>query len=75
MLASYAVGATVRLAAARAGSPAQGRRLERLRQLPAEDFPLIRELAGDLVTVDFTLTFEDGLRLIVDGIERRLGQR
>ncbi len=74
VIASYGAGATVRQAAARAGSPAQNKRLERLRQLPAEDFPLVRELAGELVTVDFTLTFEDGLRLLVAGIESRISR-
>jgi AcrR family transcriptional regulator len=69
VLASYAAGATVRQAAVRARSPAQNKRLERLRQLPAEDFPLVRELAGELVTIDFTLTFEDGLRVVIAGIE------
>jgi hypothetical protein len=73
VIASYAVGATLRLAAARAGSSGQGKRLERIRDLPAEEFPRMRELAGELVTVDFTLTFEDGLRLLIDGIERRVG--
>jgi len=72
VIASYAVGATLRLAAARAGSAGQGTRLERLRQLSPEDFPRVRELAGELVTVDFTLSFEDGLWLLVDGIERRI---
>jgi AcrR family transcriptional regulator len=71
VIASYAVGSTLRLAAARAGSSGQGKRLERIRELPAEDFPRMRELAGELVTVDFTLTFEDGLQLLIDGIEAR----
>jgi AcrR family transcriptional regulator len=75
VIASYAVGSTLRLAAARAGGSGQGKRLERIRELPAEDFPRMRELAGELVTVDFTLTFEDGLRLLIDGIEQRVGHR
>jgi AcrR family transcriptional regulator len=75
VLASYAVGTIMRHAAVRARSPIESRRLDRLRQLPAEEFPLVRGLAGELVTVDFTLSFEDGLRLVVDGIERRIDQR
>ena len=69
---SYAVGATLRQAAKRASSPAEDDRLRRLRALPAEDFPFVREQAGELVTVDFTLSFEDGLRLLIDGVERRV---
>jgi AcrR family transcriptional regulator len=74
VIASYAVGATLRHAAKRTGSPAEDDRLRRLRALPAEDFPVVREAAGELVTVDFTLTFEDGLRLLLDGIERRVAR-
>jgi AcrR family transcriptional regulator len=73
VLASYAVGSIMRHAAIRAGSPGEGRRLGRLRALPAEEFPHVRELAGELVTVDLTMSFEDGLRLLIDGIERRVG--
>jgi TetR/AcrR family tetracycline transcriptional repressor len=72
VLASYAVGATQRKAAVRAGSPREGARLQRLRQLPAEDFPTVIELAGELVTIDLKHDFEDGLRLVIDGIEARL---
>jgi hypothetical protein len=30
------------------------------------------ELAGELVTIDLKHDFEDGLRLVIDGIEARL---
>jgi AcrR family transcriptional regulator len=72
VLASYAVGSIMRHAALRAGSPAEDKRLDRLRHLPAEDFPVVRDLAGELVTVDLTMTFEDGLRWVIAGIERRI---
>jgi AcrR family transcriptional regulator len=72
VLASYAVGATQRKAAVRAGSPGVGARLQRLRQLPAEDFPTVVGLAGELVTIDLQHDFGDGLRLVIDGIETRL---
>ena len=75
VLASYAVGATLRQASVRGDGAAEDKRLGRLRQLPAEEFPVVRELAGELVTVDFHHTFEDGLRLVVDGIARRLERR
>jgi AcrR family transcriptional regulator len=72
VIASYAVGATLRQASVRRDGAAEDTRLGRLRQLPAEEFPVVRELAGELVTVDFHHTFEDGLRLLIDGLERRL---
>jgi AcrR family transcriptional regulator len=72
VLTSYAVGATQRKAELRGGSAAQAERLRRLRELPPGSFPTIRKLAGELVTVDFEHSFEDGLRLVIDGIERRI---
>jgi AcrR family transcriptional regulator len=70
-LTSYAVGATQRKAEQRRRT-AQDDRLARLRRLPADSFPIVRELAGELVTVDFAHSFEDGLQLLIDGIEHRL---
>jgi AcrR family transcriptional regulator len=72
VLASYAVGATLRQASVKREGTAEDKRLGRLRRLPADEFPVLRELAGELVTVDFHHTFEDGLRLVIDGIARRL---
>jgi AcrR family transcriptional regulator len=72
VLASYAVGATQRRAAAKAGSPGESTRLHRLRQLPPEDFPTVIGLAGELVTIDLNHDFEAGLRLVIEGIEARL---
>jgi AcrR family transcriptional regulator len=72
VLTSYAVGATQRTAAQRAGSPGAGDRLTRLRQLPPEDFPTVIELAGELVTIDLTHDFQDGLWLVIGGIEQRI---
>jgi AcrR family transcriptional regulator len=68
VITSYTVGATQRRAEQRAGSPAAMHRLQRLLQLPADTFPTVRALAGELVSVDFELSFEDGLRLLLRGI-------
>jgi AcrR family transcriptional regulator len=68
VITSYTVGATQRRADQRAGSPAAVHRLQRLHQLPADTFPTLRALAGELVSVDFELSFEDGLRLLLQGI-------
>ena len=68
VITSYTVGATQRRAEQRAGSPAAVQRLQRLLQLPADTFPTLRALAGELVSVDFELSFEDGLRLLLQGI-------
>jgi AcrR family transcriptional regulator len=68
VITSYTVGATQRRAEQRAGSPATVHRLQRLLQLPADTFPTVRALAGELVSVDFELSFEDGLRLLLQGI-------
>jgi AcrR family transcriptional regulator len=71
-ITSYAVGATQRKAEQRRGSTADAARLTRIRELPPESFPTVRELVGELVTVDFEHSFEDGLQLVIDGIERRV---
>ena len=68
VITSYTVGATQRRAEQRAGSPAAVHRLQRLHQLPADTFPTLRALAGELVSVDFELSFEDGLRLLLEGV-------
>jgi AcrR family transcriptional regulator len=68
VITSYTVGATQRRAEERAGSPAAVHRLQRLLQLPADTFPTLRALAGELVSVDLELSFEDGLRLLLQGI-------
>ena len=68
VITSYTVGATQRRAEQRAGSPAAVHRLQRLLQLPTDTFPTLRALAGELVSVDFELSFEDGLRLVLQGI-------
>ena len=68
VITSYTVGATQRRAEQRAGSPGEVYRLQRLHQLPADTFPTLRALAGELVSVDLGLSFEDGLRLLLQGI-------
>ena len=68
VITSYTVGATQRRAEQRAGSPAAVHRMQRLLQLPADAFPTLRSLAGELVSVDLELSFEDGLRLLLRGI-------
>jgi len=73
VITSYTVGATQRRAEQRAGSPAAVQRLQRLHQLPADAFPTLRALAGELVGVDFELSFEDGLRLLLRGISPARG--
>jgi AcrR family transcriptional regulator len=68
VITSYTVGATQRRAEQRAGSPAAVHRLQRLHELPPDTFPTLRALAGELVSVDFELSFEDGLQLVLRGI-------
>jgi AcrR family transcriptional regulator len=68
VITSYAVGATQRKAEQRAGSPAEVKRLQRVLKLPEDRFPTLRELAGELVSVDFELSFEEGLRLLLQGL-------
>jgi AcrR family transcriptional regulator len=68
VITSYTVGATQRRAEQRAGSPAAVHRMQRLLQLPADTFPTVRALAGELVSVDLELSFEDGLRLLLRGV-------
>jgi AcrR family transcriptional regulator len=68
VITSYTVGATQRRAEQRAGSPAAVHRMQRLLQLPEDTFPTLRAVAGELVSVDFELTFEDGLLLVLHGI-------
>jgi AcrR family transcriptional regulator len=68
VITSYTVGATQRRAEQRAGSPAAVHRLQRLLQLPADTFPTLRAAASELVKVDLELSFEDGLRLVLQGI-------
>jgi hypothetical protein len=43
-------------------------RLQRLLQLPPDAFPTLRALASELVSVDLDLSFEDGLRLLLEGV-------
>jgi hypothetical protein len=71
-ITSYAVGATQRKAEQRRVSAADAARLQRIRELPPESFPTVRQLVGELVTVDFDHSFEDGLQLLIDGVERRI---
>jgi AcrR family transcriptional regulator len=68
VITSYAVGATQRMAEQRAGAPAELKRLRRVLQLPVDRFPILRALAGELVSVDIELSFEDGLRLLLQGL-------
>jgi AcrR family transcriptional regulator len=67
VITSYSVGATQRKAEQRTGVPAEIKRLQRVLQLPEADFPVLRALAGELVTVDLELSFEDGLRMLLRG--------
>jgi hypothetical protein len=68
VITAYSVGATQRKAELRAGAGIEEQRLRRLLELPAEEFPMLRELTGELVTVDRDLGFEEGLRLVLAGL-------
>lgn len=70
-ITSYAAGFTQRMG--RTVGPTQDERLRRIHDLPRDEFGNVVELSGALVTIDFERRFEDGLRLIIDGIESRLG--
>lgn len=72
VVTSYTVGEVQRRAEQRAGSPGAVQRLQRLLQLPPDTFPTLRALAGELVSVELDLTFEDGLRLLLHGISPTL---
>lgn len=67
----YATGYSQRKAELRRRETAQDLRLRRLRELPEDGFAAVRELSGELVGLDFEHSFEDGLGLILDGIEAR----
>jgi AcrR family transcriptional regulator len=71
VITAYAVGATQRKAELRSGADVEARRLRQLLELPADAFPVVRELTGELVTVDHDLSFEDGLRLLLGGLAPR----
>ena len=75
VITSYTVGATQRRARQRAGSPAGVQRMQRLLQLPPDAFPTLRALAGEFVSVDLDLSFEDGLRLLLGGVASTLRVR
>jgi TetR/AcrR family tetracycline transcriptional repressor len=71
VITSYAVGVTERKAAQRAATPAELERLRRIMALPADEFPTVRALAGQVVAVDYELSFEAGLRLLLQGVVPR----
>lgn len=73
VITAYSVGATQRKAEQRAGADVEAQRLRRLLELPADAFPVVRELTGELVTVEHDLSFEDGLRLVLSGVAPRAG--
>ncbi len=75
VLTCYATGFNQRRAELRRRATAKDERLRRLQDLPADELPTVRELAGELVSLDFEHDFEDGLRLILDGIEARVAAR
>jgi AcrR family transcriptional regulator len=66
-LTSYVVGFVQR----EHGSGHQARRLTAIDELPRDEFPHIAGLAGSLVIADRERHFEDGLDLLIRGIESR----
>jgi AcrR family transcriptional regulator len=73
VITSYAAGFTQRRNELRSRTAAPGERLDRLHNLPPE-LPTVAELAGQIVALDFDHRFEEGLALILDGIEFRLAR-
>jgi AcrR family transcriptional regulator len=68
VIISYSIGATQRKAAQRAGAPAEVSRMQRVLQLPEDEFPTTRAVAGQLFSIEFELSFEDGLQLLLQGV-------
>jgi AcrR family transcriptional regulator len=61
--------------AGRRGELPPFQRLSTMRELQAEDFPHVVKLAGRLVTRDPDKHFEDGLKLVIRGIEDQLEEK
>jgi AcrR family transcriptional regulator len=75
VITNYAAGFTQRKAELRRRATAKEGRMHRLGELPEDEFATVRELSGELVDLDFQHGFEDGLALILDGIEARIVAR
>jgi AcrR family transcriptional regulator len=71
-LTSFVVGFAQRKAERRLRSAQSAERLARVRALPVDEFRIVVELAGQLVTWDSERHFEDGLQLVIGGIEQRV---
>jgi AcrR family transcriptional regulator len=71
-LTSFVVGFAQRKAERRLRSTQSAERLARIRALPDDEFRTVVELAGQLVTWDSDRHFEDGLQLVIGGIEQRV---
>ena len=71
VITSYAAGFTQRRNELRTRATAPRERLDRLHNLPPE-LPTVADLAGQIVALDLDHRFEDGLALILDGIELRV---
>ena len=70
-LTSFTAGFTLR-EAARASRPEQsGERLGRIQSLPADEFPHVVGLAGLLASRDLEQRFEEGLAMLIRGMESR----
>lgn len=71
-LTSFTFGFGQRQAQRRMRSIQSATRLAQIRSLPADEFPTVVDLAGVLVTWgDAERHFEQGLQLVIDGIERK----
>lgn len=75
VITACATGFTQRKAELRRRATAPDERLRLIRDLPADEFSTVVGLAGLIVTVDLDHEFEDGLALVLDGIERRIEAR
>jgi AcrR family transcriptional regulator len=78
-LTSFVTGFAQRKAERRLRSTQSAARLGAIRKLPPGEFRTVIELAGQLVSWDSERHFEDGLGMVIGGIEHRLaaesGQR
>ena len=71
-LTSFVTGFAQRKAERRLRSRQSAERLAKIRALPADQFRTVTELAGQLVTWDSERHFDDGLALVIGGIEQRI---
>jgi AcrR family transcriptional regulator len=71
-LTSFVTGFAQRKAERRLRATQSAERLVRIRQLPKTEFRALHELAPALVMWDSERHFEEGLRIVLDGIAQRI---